>query len=220
MPTIAARIFHSLAEEIVNGALQPGTKLDEQILADRFQVSRTPVREALREMGARGLIELIPRRGGVVANIGMTELADLLEAECEVEALCAQLAAQRMSTLEKKQLERLHDQSRQLVAAADQAGYLTQNRKFHDLICAGTHNNTIAGMVRGLRDRLSAFRHAQSGTEKRLEVSHSEHKRVVRAILASDGPGAYAAMRDHNARLSSWVLERLVQSPRQRSTTH
>ncbi len=220
MPTIAARIFHSLAEEIVNGALQPGTKLDEQLLADRFQVSRTPVREALREMGARGLIELIPRRGGVVANIGITELTDMLEAECEVEALCAQLAAQRMSTLEKKQLERMHDQAQRMVAAADQAGYLAQNRKFHDLICAGTHNNTIAGMVRGLRDRLSAFRQAQSGTEKRLEVSHAEHESVVRAILDSDGAGAYAAMRDHNARLSSRVLERLAQTPRLGDTTH
>lgn len=220
MPTIAARIFHSLAEDIVNGALPPGTKLDEKLLADRFQVSRTPVREALREMGARGLIDLVPRRGGVVANIGLAELADMLEAECEVEALCAQLAARRMSTIEKKQLERLHDQAQLLVAGADQAGYLAQNRKFHDLICAGTHNDTMAAMVRGLRERLSAFRHAQSGTEKRLEVSHAEHAGVVRAILACDGPAAYAAMRDHNARLSSRVLERLAHTPRAATTAH
>ena len=220
MPTIAAKIVHSLAEEIVNGALVPGTKLDEKLLAERFQVSRTPVREALREMGARGLIELVPRRGGVVANIGLTELADMLEAECAVEALCAQLAAQRMSTLEKKQLERLHKQAAQLVAAGNQMDYLAQNRRFHDLICAGTHNNTIASMVRGLRDRLSAFRHAQSGTEKRLAVSHEEHENIVLAILSSDGAAAYAAMRDHNARLSSRVLERLAQSPHVGTTAH
>jgi DNA-binding GntR family transcriptional regulator len=220
MPTITARIFNSLAEDIISGALLPGTKLEEKHLAERFQVSRTPVREALREMGARGLIELIPRRGGVVANIGLAELADMLEAECEVEALCAQLAAQRMSTLEKKQLEGLHQDAQELVNAGNQAAYLAQNRRFHDLICAGTHNHTIAGMVRGLRDRLSAFRHAQAGTEKRLAVSHAEHDAVVRAILACDGASAYAAMRSHNARLSTRVLDRLAQTPRVGTTPH
>lgn len=209
MPTIASTIVQTLAEEIIGGTLAPGHKLEEKLLAERFQVSRTPVREALREMGARGLIELIPRRGGVVANIGIAELSDMLEAECELEALCAQLAAQRMSMVEKKQLEQLHEQAQTLVKGRSETPYLALNKRFHDLICAGTHNRTIAGMVRGLRDRLSPFRHAQAGTERRLAVSHEEHGAVVAAILGSDGAAAYEAMRHHNARLSTKVLERL-----------
>ena len=209
MPTIAATIVQTLAEEIIGGVLKPGHSLEEKLLAERFQASRTPVREALREMGARGLIELIPRRGGVVANIGIAKLADMLEAECELEALCAQLAAQRMSMVEKKQLEQLHQQAQTLVKNRNEAAYLAMNKKFHDLICAGTHNHTMADMVRGLRDRLSAFRQAQAGTERRLAVSHEEHGAVAEAILGSDGAAAYEAMRHHNARLSTRVLERL-----------
>lgn len=209
MSTIAARIVRTLAGDIVNGTLPPGHKLDEKALAERFEVSRTPVREALREMGARGLIELIPRRGGVVANIGLAELSDMLEAECELESLCAQLAAQRMSVVEKKQLERLHQETEQHALHGNLAEYLALNKEFHDLICAGTHNQTVAAMVRGLRDRLAAFRQAQAGTERRLAVSHEEHGDVVDAILTSDGAAAYAAMRNHNARLSTGVLDRL-----------
>jgi DNA-binding GntR family transcriptional regulator len=209
MPTIAAQIYRTIADQIISGALTPGQKLEEKVLAERFRVSRTPIREALRELGARGLVELVPRRGGVVARIELDELADMLEAECEIEALCARLAAQRMSNVEKKQLERVHQQSEEHVARADDSGYLALNKQFHDLVCAGTHSRTIARMVRGLRDRLAPFRQAQAGVERRLEVSHDEHAAIVRAILDSDTDAAYDAMRNHNARLGSRVLERM-----------
>jgi len=220
MSTITAKIIQTLAEEIISGALAPGYKLEEKTLAERFQVSRTPVREALREMGSRGLIEVIPRRGAMVANIGLTQLSDLLEAECELEALCAQLSAQRMSVVEKKQLERMHEQTEALVASKNEADYMVLNRKFHVLICAGTHNKTIADMVGGLRDRLSAFRQAQLGTEGRLTVSHDEHGAVVGAILASDGAAAYEAMRNHVARLSIGVMDRLREAKAGKQAVH
>lgn len=213
MSTISSRIINTLADEIIKGVLPPGSRLEEKVLAERFDVSRTPVREALREMDARGLIELIPRRGGVVANISVAELSDMLEAECEVEALCAQLAAQRMSVVERKQLERLHEETEQYVASGNLADYLEMNNRFHELICAGTHNRTIGSMVRGLRDRLAAFRQAQADSERRLATSHEEHGAVVQAILAADGATAYEAMRNHNARLSTGVLGKLQDAP-------
>jgi len=209
MPTIAASIYRALAEEIIGGALVPGQKLDEKVLAGRFGASRTPIREALRELGARGLVELVPRRGGVVARIGLDELADMLDAECELEALCARLAAQRMSAMEKKRLEHLHQESAEQVARGDEHGYLGLNQQFHDLVLAGTHNRTVARAVRSLRDRLAPFRQAQTGVERRLAVSHEEHGAIVRAILDADPDAAYEAMRNHNARLGSFVLERI-----------
>ena len=91
MPTIAAQISQQLAEDIISGVLPPGEKLEEPALAQRFQVSRTPVREALRLLDARGLIELVPRRGGVVINTSPEQLVDMLEALCELDALLNQL---------------------------------------------------------------------------------------------------------------------------------
>lgn len=208
--TVVERICSALTEAIVTGSLAPAAKLDEVKLAERFAVSRTPVREALRQLSARGLVTLTPRKGGTVASTGAAELAAMLDTECELEALCARLAAHRMTALEKKQLEALHRRSRDRVTADDHLGYLACNRDFHDLVCGGTHNEHLAALVRGIRDRLGPFRSAQSGVERRLATSFDEHGAVVEAILAADAEGAFEAMRAHNARLSSRVLELLA----------
>jgi len=209
MPTIAIQIYKALAEQIINGEFAPGDKLEEKVLAGRFNASRTPVREALRELAAKGLVDLVPRRGGVVASIGLEELADLLEAEAELEALCARMAAQRMSMLEKKQLEQLHQDASALAEAGDESGYLEANTRFHDLICAGTRNTTLAQTVRRLRERLAPFRQTQSGVERRFEVSHHEHEAIVQAIVAGNADAAGAAMLNHNGRLSANALRRV-----------
>ena len=209
MPTIAIQIYKALAEQIINGEFAPGDKLEEKVLAERFNASRTPVREALRELAAKGLVDLVPRRGGVVASIGVDELSDMLEAEAELEALCARMAAQRMSMLEKKQLEQLHIDATAVAGRGDESGYLAANTRFHDLICAGTHNKTLAQTVRRLRERLAPFRQTQSGVERRFEVSHDEHEAIVSAILAGNADAAGAAMLNHNARLSTNALRRV-----------
>lgn len=210
MTTVAAKIQRSLSRQIITGDLQPGQKLEEKTLARQFGVSRTPIREALRELGARGLIDLIPRRGGVVAIIGIERLADMLDAECELEALCAQLASQRMTAIEKGQLQDLHDQSRALAAGEDEADYLLLNYRFHDLICGGAHNSTLGATTRELRDRLAPFRQSQGDVQpRRLARSHEEHGVIVDAIVRSDAEAAYKAMRYHNARLSVGVLSLL-----------
>ena len=212
MTTIASNIFNILTEEIISGLLKPGTKLEEIPLATRFKVSRTPIREVLRDLAAKGLVQLVPRKGVLVAKIGIDELADMLEAECELEALCAQIAAHRMSLLEKKQLERVHELAEEVVKKADPSAYLELNKQFHHLICLGTHNQLLNEMVSNLRSRLSGFRQAQGKTEKRLQISHHEHQLIVDAILNSDATAAFQSMRAHNARLSSKVLEQLSNS--------
>lgn len=210
MITIANRIQKSLAQDIIEGHLKPGHKLEEKALADKFGVSRTPIREALRELGARGLVEIIPRRGGIVAQIGIDRLADMLDAECELEGLCARLAAQRMTALEKGQLQDLHERGRALIGHNDEMEYLALNQSFHDLICQGAHNNTLAAVTRELRDRLAPFRQSQANDQgQRLIRSHDEHTQITEAILRGDATAAYEVMRSHNARLSTGVINLL-----------
>ena len=143
MPTIAAQISQQLAEDIISGLLPPGEKLEEPALAQRFQVSRTPVREALRLLDARGLIELVPRRGGVVINTSPDQLADMLEALCELESLCCRIATQRMSAMQRRQLELLHEEAESVADKRDAEAYLELNSRFHQLICQGTQNATL-----------------------------------------------------------------------------
>ncbi|MGJ7531471.1 GntR family transcriptional regulator, partial [Variovorax sp. GB1P17] len=105
MTTISARVQSLISEQIISGNFPPGMRLDERLLADKFKVSRTPVREALRQLAARGLTQILPMRGVVVMQIGVKELSEILHADCELEALCARLAAESMTTMEKTELE-------------------------------------------------------------------------------------------------------------------
>jgi DNA-binding GntR family transcriptional regulator len=214
MSNIGSRIYKTLADDIIKGNLRPGEKLDERTLAERFQVSRTPIREALRLLGSRGLVEMSPRRVGVVASIGIDRLAELLDADGELESLCARRSAEYMTVMEKKELEFLHEQGAGFAEANDTEGYLAMNDQFHRLLCAGAHNEVLASLVEDLRARLAPFRQAQPEIEVRFSVSHGEHTAVVDAILKGDPEAAYTAMRSHNARLSTTVI-RLLRSQQQ-----
>jgi DNA-binding GntR family transcriptional regulator len=204
--TTSARISHALAADIISGELPPGSKLDEVGLSQRFGVSRTPVREALKDLLAKRLVEPA-KRGVVVARIGIEELTDMLEADCEIEALCARLASQKMSALEKEHLKMLCEQGNAVIGTEKLADYFDLNDKFHMLIAKGTHNETLESTVRLWRNRLAPFRRAQPGEmSERLLQSIKEHQVIVGAISMGDGEAAYVAARTHNARLSLGTL--------------
>jgi DNA-binding GntR family transcriptional regulator len=211
MLTIAAEIYQSLAEDIAKGRLAPGHKLEEKTIAERFGASRTPVREALRELGARGLVVMTPHRGGMVAEIDADQITDMLEAECEIEANCARLAAQRMTPVEREQLYSLHEEFSRCVERNDFEAARTTNRQFHDQICRGGHNRTLAALAVDLRLRLAPFRQNQYGSETdRMHLSLGEHEAIVDAIRKQDPAAAYQATTQHNTRLSTGVLRLLT----------
>ncbi len=188
-----------LADEITRGALPPGTALDETALASRFGVSRTPVREALRELAASGLVDARPHRGAVVARPSVARLQNMFEVMAELEALCAGISALNMTPPERQQLERLHFGMGELMRLGDFAAYREANEQFHTSIYAGSHNDYLIELTLGTRRRLSPFRRAQFRALGRLALSHAEHDRVTTAILRGDRDGAATAMRDHIA---------------------
>jgi DNA-binding GntR family transcriptional regulator len=205
------RLYETLAEQIIKGELKPGERLDERDLAERFEVSRTPIREALRGLQERGLVEIMPRRGVVVATISLDQLEELFEAQCELEALCARRATESMTTMERKELELLHQQCAQQAATGDYLSYLEANNQFHAAIARGTHNAVLIAMLSDLRDRLAPYRQTQPEVEGRLEVSNGEHDAIAQAIFGGKPEAAFIAMRDHDARLSNNVL-RIIRS--------
>lgn len=186
-----------IADEIVSGVLEPGMPLDEQELAARFGVSRTPVREAIRQLSASGLVSVRPHRGAVVALPTPAQLNDMFEAMAELEALCAGLAARNMTVVERRALESLHDELRLLVHEGDPASYNEKNEAFHAAIYAGSHNGYLAELTLMTRIRVAPFRRAQFRATGRLGGSYQEHDLIVQAILRGDQPGASEAMRAH-----------------------
>lgn len=186
-----------LADEIVAGQLSPGLALDETRIATRFGVSRTPVREALRQLAASGLVEIRPHRGAVVARPSTAMLHDLFVAMGELEAACAGLAALAMSAAERRNLAEIHDLLRDLVRSGDPHRYHEINESFHTAIYLGAHNSHLADLTLSTRMRLQPFRRAQFRTLGRLSRSYEEHDQIVRAIERGDRDGAAGAMRDH-----------------------
>jgi len=197
--TRAEELRRQLADEIVRGALRPGAALDETEIAQRFKVSRTPVREALRQLAASGLIESRPHHGAVVARPSIERLNGMFEAMAELEALCAGFAAERMSPLERRNLETIHDELRTLSHDGNPDRFHEVNERFHNAIYAGSHNDYIAEITLATRVRVQPFRRAQFRNLGRLAKSQAEHDRVVVAIMRGDRAGADAAMRGHIA---------------------
>ena len=199
MTTIAVDLEQRIADDILNGRIAPGAKLDEQTLAERFSVSRTPVREALRQLVGTGLVESIPRRGAVVTSFGPERLSQLYEAIGELETLCARLAAQRMTAIERKALELALAPLVAAAAAGDRDRYLECSDVLHDLIHRGCHNPFLVELVRSYRLRSLPFRNLQSYSRERMQRSSDEHRRMVEAIVGQDADEATHVMRGHVA---------------------
>jgi len=195
--TLAGRLRMQLSDEIVRGELAPGVVLDEMELARRFQVSRTPVREAIRLLGASGLVEARPHRSAVVARPDKTQLAAMFEALRELEALCAGLAAERMNAAEVAALKRVHRTLLYVVRSEDPQRYHEINEDFHAKIYAGAHNPYLAEVTLATRVRIAPFSRVQFRTGGRLARSHKEHERVIAAIAERNRRVASAVMRAH-----------------------
>ncbi|WNG28248.1 GntR family transcriptional regulator [Cystobacter fuscus] len=200
---LSERIRLALEEEIATGALKPGVALDEQQLATRFGASRTPVREALRQLSVTGLVELRPRRGVVVTPLSPERIMDMFEMTAELEAMCVRLATWRMTPLERSQLQQLHEGSAAMVRAGDLDAYDDFNRRFHETLYRATHNQFMVEQALSLRTRMAAFRRTQLRQGDRMTRSRSEHEELMRAIARGDGEEAARCMRAHLLNASS-----------------
>lgn len=195
--TRADQLQAEIADAIVSGRFLPGVRLDEQGLADTFGTSRTPVREALRQLALTGLIEVRPHRGAIVSTMTPAELAQVFETMAELEAGCARYAALRMSAGDQTALRRLHQRGEDLARVHDPDSYAAYNLEFHDAIYAGGANPHLTEMTAAVRTRLTPYRGAQFRIPDRARSSQIEHGRVVDAIMSGDGAAAAAHMREH-----------------------
>jgi len=186
-----------LEREIVAGLLKPGARLDEVSLAERFQVSRTPVREALLQLSSMGLVELRPRRGAVVARIGLRDLLDMFEVMAGLEGQCGRLAARRANPSELSHLRHLHATSEDAVKAGDYDAYYRSNVAFHETIYQAGRNLFLAEQTLNLRNRLAPYRRSQLHQNGRLQGSFNEHQRILAALVGRDEDAAEQLMRNH-----------------------
>lgn len=197
---LGERLRNGIADLILAGSLKPGDRLDEQELAERFGVSRTPVREALHQLAAAGLVEMRPRRPTLVRRLSSDDLADSFEALGEIEGLCARYAAERMTHAERLKLREVMQEAAAAVGRNDAATYRELDAEFHALIHAGAHNASLRRIAEQIRTQTAPYSSApytMTGYTPQISVPHSQHEAVVAAILDRDPARAQAAMIDH-----------------------
>lgn len=186
-----------IEEEIATGNFPPGMRLDETELAQRFGVSRTPIREALNQLASIGIVEIRPRRGAIVAELSPQRLVEMFEVMAELEALCGRRAARRMSPAERQALVAAHEACGAACRAHDPDAFYYQNETFHHLIYAGSHNGFLAEQAFALHRRLRPYRRLQLRVQGRIESAFAEHRAVVDAILAGEPDRTAERLRSH-----------------------
>lgn len=184
---------------VLDDAFPPGTALSEVRLAEHFSISRTPVREALKQLQAEGLVEIRPKVGTFVRQISRREISEMFEVKEVLEGMAARLLARRGQVLELDILQRNVRESDIAARAGDEARYAALVHEFHQTIVEGSDNRKLVEHYTSLMNQLSYHRMVLTNVKKpgRLTKSNHEHHRILELITDKDGVGAELAMRDH-----------------------
>ena len=211
-PLIQRRSLHDeiavrLRDMVMEGELRPGIKVPERELCERFGVSRTPMREALKVLAAEGLLQLLPNRGAVVAKITREEIAELFPIMGALEGLAAELAAKRMTAPQLAKIEALHASMLERYRLSDWLAYTKLNRQIHEAFFAAAQNSELATMFQTLLVRTHAVRFVTRKTPERWREAIEEHEAIMVALRARDGAQLNALMRLHLEHKADFVNE-------------
>lgn len=195
--SLTETLVAAIENDILEGRLRPGERLEETSLARRFEVSRTPIREALRQLASSRLIELKPRLGATVARPTSAEVVELFEVVAELEGIAARLAVERMDTGNLAVIETAHAACQRAAGGDDAAAYYRVNGEFHRAIHAAARNLVLVEEIRVLDKRLSPYRRFITFRPGRTQEALREHDEILDALQARDAERAGAAMRNH-----------------------
>ncbi len=202
-----------LQAEIETGHIPPGAPLDERALAERFGVSRTPVREALQQLAAVELVRIAPRHGVFASRLTIPQLRAQLELLCELEAITAKLAARRMSAEERVALQESAKDCEEAAQAGDTTAFLRANNTFHKRIYRGSHNEQLVDTIMSIRRLVQRYRPRIFATPASRARALAEHRRLCDAIVSGNEQAAHEAMLAHAPSGSTGFAEFLSAMP-------
>lgn len=177
-------ITAALRERIVSGEIAVGERLVEGRLSEEMGVSRMPVREALRELAAEGIVTIEPRRGASVTVFTEEQKRELVEVRATLEALNAKLAAKRHDPEQIAALQRILDEGAKLADSEDPVLLSRQNTEFHEALATVAANSVLQDLIRSLRDRTVMLFAPIS--RRRGKQNWEEHAAILRAVIAGD----------------------------------
>ena len=202
-------VFKTLRKAILTGELKPGERLMEIHLANRMGVSRTPIREAIRKLELEGLVTMIPRRGAEVARITEKSLKDVLEVRRALDALCAEIACERITEEEKEQLKEACAEFERATKTKDATIIAKADVALHDIIVAATGNQRLVQLVNNLAEQMYRYRFEYIKDESQHERLIEEHRMIYDSIMRKDSAAAADAAKVHIDNQEKSVMRQL-----------
>jgi len=201
--TVAVR----LRQRIVEGQIAPGAKLNERELSEALQVSRTPLREAIKMLAAEGLVELLPNRGAVAAQLSEQDVVDTFEVIAGLEGQAGELAARRIDEAQLAELRALHYEMLAAYTRRDLSTYYRLNAQIHERINAAARNPVLAQTYRNVNARLQALRFRSNLDERKWQHAVAEHEEMLGLLARRDAPGLRTLLVQHLEHKRDAVLE-------------
>lgn len=190
-------VFNTLRQAILTGELKPGERLMEIHLANRLGVSRTPIREAIHKLELEGLVTMIPRRGAEVAQITEKSMNDVLEVRRALDALCAELACDRITPGELEQLKKACEEFENAVHTKDVKKIAQADVALHDIIVQATGNQRLIQLVLNLSEQMYRYRFEYIKDTSQHQNLIDEHRIIYQSIVNKEKETAAQAARTH-----------------------
>ena len=190
-------VFNTLRQSILIGELKPGERLMEIHLANRLGVSRTPIREAIHKLEREGLVTITPRRGAEVAQITEKSMNDVLEVRQALDALCVELACDRITEEGTEALRKACDHFEQCVNTGDSKRISQADVALHDIIVQATGNQRLIQLVNNLSEQMYRYRFEYIKDSSQHQTLVNEHRIIYQSIVRKDKETAAAAARTH-----------------------
>lgn len=184
---------------IVEGEIAPGERINERELCERFDVSRTPLREALKVLAMEGYVQLTPNRGATAVELTIEDLEEAFTVMGALEALAGELAAANASDAQIRRMLGDHARMRQAFERGDRSAYFALNEKIHLAIAETSGNRTLSRMQRSLDGRVRRGRYQANIGRERWSEAMAEHERIAEALAQRDGPRLGRLLREHLA---------------------
>jgi len=194
---LSQKVYRVLKTEIIKGSLKPGTKLSEGKIAEQTGVSRTPVREALKELAAEGFVKMNPNQAVVVSNASVEDIQEVLQIRGVLEGLAARLATKMISEEEIKELEKYQKQMEYYTKKDDVLAFSEMDAEFHELILNICGNNKLIQIRKNISDQAHRYRIRSLSIPGRLKYSLKEHQEIVEALKRKDAEQADRLSQKH-----------------------
>jgi len=187
---LSQKVYRALKIEIIKGSLKPGTKLSEAKIAEQLGVSRTPVREAIRELAAEGFVKISPNQGVEISNISIEDIQEVLQIRAVLEGLAAKLAATKITKEKIKKLENINKNMEKYARKDDIFNVIRESEKFHGLILGICGNSRLIQIRKNLNDQIHRYRSISLNILGRPKYALEEHIKITEALKQGDSARA------------------------------